>query len=90
MQGMCYVILSKKKAGLTSCFLAYFLTLNTLVSISSIKHQLVMDDWNRLAPTKRVNHNQLILIYMASNTLMIMNKPAMALMSLFNMVLFFN
>ncbi len=30
----------------------------SLVKISSIKHHLVMDDCNKLAPTKAVNHNQ--------------------------------
>ena len=57
----------------------YLLILNTLVKISSIKHHLVIADWNKFAPTNTVNHNQFWLTYIPNNTLIITKIPAIAL-----------
>ena len=50
----------------------------TFLKISSIKHHLVMDDCNKLAPTKMVNHNQFSLTYIPKRTLIITKVPAIA------------
>ncbi len=51
-------------------------------SIFAIRHHLVIPDWNRLAPTKKVKANHHGLTKYPSATLAIINVPAITCMAL--------
>lgn len=54
-----------------------------MVKISSIKHHLVMEDCNKLAPTNTVNHNQFWFTYIDKMMLINIKLPAIPLTILF-------
>lgn len=60
----------------------YSLTPN-FFNIIFIKHKLVNADCNKFAPTKVVNHNQLIFIFMANIRLIRIKVPAIPFIYLF-------
>jgi hypothetical protein len=56
-----------------------------LATILSIRHHLVREDCNKLAPTNAVNQSQFILTYTANIRLIKIKLPAMPLTILFIM-----